>query len=375
MKNNFLKLNTFLIVFFLLISSCTTTDDPVIPGINCDFKYYNVAFAGGGGFNNCNTNRNHHYQIEIIGNNSIISIIANFSGINGKIHLLNSAFNSVSYSGTSTVAKIENLKIESGGIYYIIITTDIDDEGSYSLDICGDVYSAHRIQTVENSFNDQEWSPGGGFNSPNSWRNQHYSFNILEDNCFIDMIARSEGSNVRLYFLNSAGNTVTYSGISTNEQILGYNIENSGTYIISANTDENHNGTFDLSIFSRSGFIDNVIKINSTDFSPKTGEWNPGGGINNYNSPDNDRYTFEVLENTHIDIIGKSQGANCRIYLLDSGGNSITYTGINTYVEINSREITAGTYTISINADESDNGTYELFLHGKEGSVTELIPE
>lgn len=374
MKRKVFNFNIFVIAFFLLINSCTTNDDPPVPGINCDFKFYNVALTGGGGYNNINTNRNHHYQIEIVGNNSIISVFANFAGITGKIYLLNSAYNSVSYSGTSTEAKIENLQIENGGIYYIIIATDIDDEGTYSLDICGDVFSAERIQTVEDSFNDQEWSPGGGFYSPYSWRNQHYSFDILEDNCFIDMIVRSEGTNVRIYLLNSAGNTVSYSGVSTNEQILGYNIENSGTYMISANTDENHTGSFDLSIFSRAGFIDNVIKINSTDFSPKTGAWNPGGGIYNYNSPDNDRYTFEVLENTHIDIIGKSQGANCRIYLLDSGGNSITYTGIDTYVEINSREISQGTYTISINADESDNGTYELFLYGKEGSVTELIP-
>jgi len=375
MKKELFIINLLVLAFFLLINSCTINEDPPLPNINCDFKFYNVTLAGGGGYNNINTNRNHHYQIEVPVSNSIISVFANFSGISGKIHLLNSANTTVSYTGTILNPMIENFQIENAGIYYIIIATDIDNEGTYSLDICGDVFSAERIQTVEDYFNDQEWSQGGGFDSPNSWRNQHYSFNVLEDNCFIDMIARSEGTNVKMYFLNSAGNTVTYSGVSTNEQILGYNIENSGTYMISANTDDNHTGTFDLSIFSRSGFIDNLVKINSTDFSPKNGAWNPGGGIDNYNSPDNDRYTFEVLENTHIDIIGKSQGANCRIYLLDSGGNYLTYSGIDTYVEIKCREITVGTYTISINAAESDNGTYELFLYGKEGSVTELVPE
>jgi hypothetical protein len=374
MKKEILKFNIFLLVFFLLVYSCTTKDDSPIPGINCDFKFYNVVIEGGG-FNNCNSYRNHHYQIEIASNNSIISILADFSGIDGKIHLLNSALNSIAYSGVSVEVKIENFEIENSGTYFIVISTDIDDEGSYSLYICGNVASAIRIQSDEDSFNDQEWSPGGGFNSCNSWRNKHYSVEILEDNTFIDIVIKSEGTNAKIYLLNSAGNVVTYSGVSTNEQIIGFNVENSGTYILSANTEDNYTGTFDLSIFSKSNSFGNVVKVNSTNFSPKTGGWNPGGGFNDFNSPDNDRYTFEVTENTHIDLVGKSQGANCRIYLVDSGGNPITYTGIDTYVVINGCEISQGIYTVAINTGVSDNGTYELYLYSREGSVTELIPE
>lgn len=375
-----MKKTNFKIYIILAATLLVTTFacDPIhvspFPGVNCIAFYEDVPIVGGGDYE-YNSYRNNHYKIVVPNDNSLVSIAADFTGTEGRIYILNDAGEILTNSYLTDYATIENYEINFSGIYYVVITSD--NPGTYTLDICGDITSSLPINADLFTFNAQSWNPAGGDYQKNSWRNQHFKIETTEDNTFIDIIAHSQGLNCRIYLTNSAGGALTNSYLDQHVLINAYKIENKGVCYVTICGEDDKSGTFDLSIVSKSGTLINVEKINSTNFNKHPGGWNPGGGIYNYESPLNDKYAFTVSNHCFVDIIAKSAGANCKLYLLNSAGNpvsgGISYTAI--YADLVAVELVPGNYKVVVCADDGDSGTYDLYFYSKSGAVTDLTPQ
>lgn len=372
MKILFLAIYSIIATAIFLSLSSFQEPNSQLPDDHCANYFENVPIIGGG-INNFNSFRNNHYKIVIPKDNSTISISVKITGANGKIYLLDDAGNYLTYSSEGTNVAIDKFKIRNEGNYIIVINSE--NQGIYSLDICGDVLSAEPLIADVINFNAGNWNPAGGINHYNSWRNKHFSIDVKEDNSYIDFIAKSQGLSCKIYILNSAGEYITYSSEGTDVQIIAFKIVYKGTYSIVICGEDDNIGTFDLSMVSKSGVIQNAKKINSTNFNPHSGAWNPGGGMNNYISPKNDKYFFTVSKTTHIDLVAKAAGANAKIYILNSANDYITYSSEGLQPTITQYKITPGDYSAVLTTGENKSGTYNLIIYSKEGTISDLIPK
>jgi hypothetical protein len=362
-----------LTLLLFLFNSCELFEE--VDNSN-DFEFEMISITPGGGYEEHNSYRNHHYQFETTTEGAIIDVAAEFSEIEGKIFILNSARSVVKNSGIVSVdEKIESLELPSSGSYYIVITTDVDVKGSYTLIInSDDINNVERIYSDKHSKESNSWESAGGYSAFNSYRNAHYKLDVAKDHCYIDIVCKSQQAESKIHLLNSAYTSVKNSGYpSINEQITGYEIANKGTYYLIATADEGESGTFDMYIYSKEGAINHVTTITSS-IASKSGSWSPGGGISNYSSSDNAQYKFEVKEKTYIDIIAKSEGAETKIFLLDPAGDEIKNSGYPTTYELISEfeVVNPGEYTIALTAGETDNGTFDLFVYAKSGTIGSL---
>lgn len=365
---------------FLFLYSCEIEDDSMTPNPLGDFAFENIAIGPGGDYYNADSWRNHIYEMDINQDNAIISINATFADINGRIMILDSARNPESSSGNpATQVRLESVELDNMGKYFIVVAIEEDQEGSYTLIVNGEqVNEIFRVPAQIEGATGQEWTEAGGYYEPDSYRNVHFSFDVLEDDQFVDVVLKSQGTNSRLYILNSARGTDASSGNPATYSALTHEFEQAGSYSIVVCSEENSSGTFDLSIFSRENIIANFQKIESTT-DCQNGSWIDGGGFYEPLSPNNKRFTFSVLEPTYIDVTCASTGTNNRISILDSAGNQFSSSGnpsVNTLIaeeEFNLSEV--GEYTIAVMTEESNSGNFELCITSRNGTITGLTPE
>ena len=363
-----MNISKILSAFFLILATLTQSCTP--ESNRCNFFYDNVAIVGGGN-DNYNSFRNNRYKITIATDKSTITIKAEFKGTNGRIYILNSAGSSVKYSGVGISESITDYVVDKAGTYYVVLNSS--EPGTYSLDICGDVAKVETVDATKKSFDNQNMLVGGGPDAYNSWRNKHFTFEITENDSYVDFTTKSKTTNCRIYILNSAGNSIKYSGLGINEGISPLNLDK-GIYSVVVCGEESKATTFDLAIYAKSGVVTNANNVNSTSFIKKTGLFSPGGGIDAFTSLTNPKFTFTVSTPTQIDVIANSAGLNNRIYLLNSAGSSIKYSSAALNTTIEQFQLANGTYTVVMCGEKDKNGSFDVVLHSKEGTVSDLVP-
>jgi hypothetical protein len=359
-----------LLALTIFLQSCTP-DDSATPFGRCKNYFDNVPIVGGGTVN-FNSFRNNRYKVNIPSDKSTITIKAEFKGTNGRIYILNSAGNSIKNSDANISVSITDYLLDKAGTYYVVLNTN--EPSTYSLDICGDVSTVETISASKKSFDTQSMLTGGGTVAYNSWRNKHFTFEITEDDSYVDFTTKSKTTNCRMYILNSAGTSIRNSDVGTYEAISPLNL-NKGIYSVVVCGEESKATNFDLAIYSKSGVVTNANNVNSTSFTKKTGQFSPGGGTTAFTSLTNPKFTFTVNTPTRIDVIANSAGLNCRIYLLNSAGNSISNSDVGISTNIEQLQLASGTYTVVMCGEKDKNGSFDVVLHSKEGTVSDLVPK
>jgi hypothetical protein len=208
---------------------------------------------------------------------------------------------------------------------------------------------------------------GGGSNQYNSYRNNHYEMNVNTDNTIITLSCIFNGTNGRMYILNSAGDYIQYSSEGQQVDITSYNISKSGKYYIIICAEQA--GTYDL---DACGSIALIRQNNETSAlnQQKTPD---GGGINTYNSWRNIHYAFEVKNNsTYIDFLVNSKSGNTRIYILNSAGNYIQYSSEGTRPNIVGYELPKGKYQLIVCNEVDKPNNFDLSMYFLQGSVSPL---
>jgi hypothetical protein len=366
-----LKKQALFVILILTVLLQACKPDEAVPSNRCKNYFDNVTIVGGG-TENFNSFRNNRYKINIATDKSTITIKAEFKGVSGRIYILNSAGSSIKNSGLSISESITDYVVDKAGTYYVVLNSS--ESGTYSLDICGDVSNVEAISATKKSFDNQNMTVGGGSEAYNSWRNKHFAFEITEDDSYVDFIIKSKITNCRIYILNSAGNTIKNSGVGLFEGISPLNLSK-GTYSVVVCGEENKSTNFDFAIYAKSGVVTNANSINSTSFTKKTGLFSPGGGTEAFTSLANPKFNFTVNVPTQIDVIANSAGLNCRIYILNSAGGSIKNSGVALSATIEQYQLASGTYTVVVCGEKDKNGSFEVMLHSKEGTVTDLVPK
>ncbi len=181
------------------------------------------------------------------------------------------------------------------------------------LNIQGDIQNIKKLNSRRKEVIGS-WESSGGRNI-GSFRNDHFLFNVPSDNTYIDVIIQSGVDNY-LYVINSLGFIVS----ETDSDRLVSNLK-SGTYrLVVATFASARDSNYILNVV---GQYENLQEKPSNTIET-IGAWVASGG-RDINSPNNPKYSFEVTEESLVDITITSSIDNY-LYLVDNLGLIIAQT-------------------------------------------------
>lgn len=211
------------------------------------------------------------------------------------------------------------------------------------------------------------WDYGAGNNFPQSFRNAHYTVELLSDRDTLNITLSSNETDVSLWLYNPLGELVRQRWGDRTENIFAAELA-SGTYTIIAGTNRRGEaGNFTLDV---SGNIGDINRLKSVT-EEQTGDWHTNGGGNNFpQSARNHTYLFEVTENNSaLDIVLVSDDTDVSLWFYNSlnelvrqrwggrseyvveGANAGTYRVV---VGTNARGVLDADYSINVNGCFSD---------------------
>ena len=205
------------------------------------------------------------------------------------------------------------------------------------------------------------WQSSGGRNK-DSFRNPHYLFDLAQDGD-VSFNITSNSQNY-IYLLDNLGTIVAEINNTTLTQTL-----TAGTYtVVAATYNGNVSENYTLQIL---GGVSNIRKIDS-QYLTRSNTWTLSAGRNT-SSYRNHHYTFDVTQDTYIDIM-LTTSVGTALYLLDSHdvtvGTSESTGGlaqIHTALKPDTYRLVAGTYTAGATMID-----YTVEMYGQFSNFTQI---
>lgn len=260
------------------------------------------AWVSSGGQNRLSF-RNHHFLFDVTQAGNVEINIA--SNVSTYLYLINSLGIVVEQSSQSTI----NTNL-SQGHYKLIAATYYDlEKSSYDLTIQGSIANIRKInsQRIEQTGG---WESSGG-QSRNSYRNDHYFFDVPSDS-YIDIVIQSN-ANTYMYLVNSLG--IIVKETSKNRLVSSVPADSYRLVIATYYVGESSNY-----IFTAVGQLEN-LREKASNVIETVGAWTSSGGQDRY-SINNPSYSFDVTEEGLIDVT-ISSSVNNYLYLVDSLDNVV----------------------------------------------------
>ena len=284
--------------------------------------------------------KNNHYYFDVLeGGDVDFNFVAGGAAATTGLRLFVFDHNNLLVSSRSSGAL--NVTLEAG-TYVLVPTISAKNAAlNYKVELVGAIDNIRKVAAQHIKIRDK-WESSGG-QDQDSLRNHHYSFEI-ERRSFLDIWVQSN-ANERLYLVdyNNGVTTGPHSGV------YGEEID-PGKYTLVVATNSAFQ-SFDYSVnmvsqFKNESGIPIVSKKESVS-AIRSGDWGAlGSGGDNKGSLRNDHYTFDVTEDSYIDIaLDTSAGSmiDPRLYLVDSKGFSL-FSGTSTL----KGEVSLGSYTLVV---------------------------
>jgi PKD repeat protein len=310
--------------------------------------------------------RNHHYNFEIKEENQInINLV---SSVNVNIFIYDAlgieVYKSDRFFNTS-VTFDNRLKV---GKYKLVVAGDEGSDANYTLTFKGKL--AEKPTKIATQYEKVIGSWTSSINNvPMSARNRHYILETTQDTR-LDVII-SSSVNVRLYIIDELGfEIVNSSNLFFNRAIVGSVAVKKGKYrIVASTSQENQKANFTLDAF---GHIGSITEIKSVELST-TGSWTASSNL--ANSPNNPKYTIDILQDSQFDAILESS-VDVRLYILNDKGDAVHDSGLNFSKQTaKSIALKKGTYTlVAATRSNSQQANFNLFVYGHHIANLKLKP-
>ena len=356
----------YIAVFSLLLSilsGCKKTSTEPNPDGSTDQPSKNsrsftaswVAENGGaGGMQNPESFKNFQLEYEVESNNQPLTYNLVSSDLDVSFFLFDAngarLFESESGRNVSAEGKFNS------GKYRIVVMAERNGLGKFTLTISGIKKDIIKLPSNILNSGDKAWSEQGGGGLQSTFRNHVYTFEVTENNSFIDLEMVSKDTEIGLYLFDPTQLLLHAEG-QRSHYVLGK--LNKGTYTIMAATAvRGSRGNYQLNVY---GKAENLQQMASQE-KVINGNWANGKSL--------DKYTFEVTENNSIlDVELSSPAYGVLSAIINEKGEAVgghVYGGGNSVYDI--VRVQAGTYQIYVapeNSNETRSGNYKLVVFGK----------
>ena len=321
--------------------------DTTVNTITGGFQIVDSWMSSGGG--NRNSYKNHHYVFDA---NSAATVSMKMTSDTDNYMFL---VNSLDFVVGQVSGNLLNVDVEAGTYRLVAATWNPYQTSNFVLDITGDItkpakVSSNTLEVVS------EWISSGG-RQRKSYANKHYNFDVAQDS-FIDIEIQSNGANY-LYLVDSLDMVV--GEVSGNH--LFAKVPADSYRLVAATWNPNIESAYTLQL---TGQFSNLTEEPAARLE-FNGAWVSSGGRNR-NSPDNNRYDFDVTEDSLVDIKITSGVANY-LYLIDNANDlvvtEVSGNRLSTLVKAGNYRLVAATYS------PAQTSSYILNMYGK---IENVIP-
>lgn len=358
MKTTFTLL---IITFFVIACSKSENQDPNPDGSTAGSTKTSKKFSaewlaqtgGAGGLQNPDSFKNFQLEYEVEGNNQPIKYELTSSDLDVSFFLYdeNGARMYDSPSGRS----VSSEKTLNAGKYRIVVMAERNGLGKFSLTISGIKQDIVKISSKTLNSNEVAWSEQGGGGLYSTYRNHVYTFEVTENNTYVDIEMESKDTEIGLFLFDQVQLLTEATG-RRSHYILGK--LNKGTYVVMAATAiRGAKGKYKLNVY---GKVENLKKIDSQE-KVINGNW--------ANGKSGDKHKFEVTENNSaFEVELSSPSYQIAFAIVNEKGVVVggpQYGGGNSEFVIVTLQ--AGTYEVYVYPANSNSGSgnYKLLVFGK----------
>lgn len=299
--------------------------------------------------------RNQFYTFQVAGNNRPVSLTVTSSDINVGLYVYDPLNKPVNPYGTGYArSRTEDMVLNAGTYTVMVGTQERYDIGAYTLKGIGMESAFTRIPTIRAKALDVSFSIEGGGGQIYSPRNHYYTFEVTEDNSYIDINAQSAQSTLWFDLFGPSGARVVYSYTGTPR----YEIPklNKGLYSLWLGSGPRDAiAKYNLDLF---GNVQNLKQYVYDSAIVPDAYIGKGGKIT---------YTLTVTENnTALDISLRSPDVGGAFTVYNPNGQQIAYSYVGNYQWVN-EAASKGIYKIVLepNGNTSGLGKYTLSVYGK----------
>jgi len=306
--------------------------------------------------------RNLHYLFNVTESGNITIEIE--SAVSNYLYLIN-ALGIVVKEGRGNTLSAE---VASGNSYRVVAATNsVSETSNYTLKLLGNIEDVGKVDSQSKSV-EGSWTSSGG-QLKDSYRNDHYTFNVTADNSYIDILVQSNVAN-HLYLINSNDVVVKKTGDVSSGDVRLRSEVSAGSYkLVVATYFLGEIDSYDLTVV---GEFSNLTKKSVPNPVEKQASWSPSGGQDR-TSANNPSYSFDMTEDNIIDMTISSNVSNY-LYLINS--NDVVVEEASNVSSGDVRLLTgilpSGRYTVvAATYFDNEESNFTLTVYGQIANFTE----
>lgn len=333
--------------------------------------------SSAGGFSSYNSFKNFQYNFTVENANQTVSFELTSGDTDVKYALYDPLGQLIGTSSTGRNVS-QQVKLSPGERpHRLVVMADRQAVGKFSLKVSGAKDGLTPIEFATLRTDKQSWGELGGGGLTKSFKNHFYTFDVTEDNTFVDIELQSADTEVALYLYDSNGTQLSTVGAKRYVYIIP--TAKKGTYTLMVATAKRGSvGDYTCNVFGKVG---NLKKVASGS-EIKSDTWKAGkvGETAHVYSLD-----INSTGTSSLDIELSSSDVNVFLELQDGSGKRITNT-FSTAKTANlfSQDLAKGSYRIRVrpagtetasNPSQSANspgGAYKLSVFGQFANMKKL---
>ncbi len=336
---------TLLLLIGILTACTKTADEPspddiaaghkpgtTIKNATAEWKADN---GGAGGFDYPESFKNYQFDYEVEGNNQLITYSLTSSQIEVAFFVYDA--NGARLSESEGGRNVNDEKMLNAGKYRIVVMAERYALGKFELKIGNIKKDIVSVSFEVLKSGDKSWGEYGGGGAYVTPKNHFYSFEVTEDNTYIDIEMESKDTEIGLYLYDTNGEGIVGDDGKRKHFVIAK--LNKGIYqIMAATFTRGSRGNYTLKVFGK------TQNLNKRSVSEKAIEGNIA------NNKDVKMYTIEITENSSlIDLQLDATPMQVAIHLYESSGKLVknTLPGYNNSVALIER-VQKGTYKVYV---------------------------
>jgi PKD repeat protein len=346
----------------------TVTNGKALPTVSDE---YNSTKGTSGG--NSYTFRNHIYTFDVNEDNKIVT--ANIQSADVDVAFFwysplgQDLNNYPQFYGPKTSRNFTDIQKLNKGKYTLVVTTK--DRYAIGKDAAPVRVASARLLSTNKDFADGGGGMETNFNEYLSPRNKTYTFDVTEDNTYVDIDVASTSADTWVKLFDNLGQSQNYASIGAG-RTPNVNLKvNKGNYTLLVGTvDRLAKTNFSLEINGKASNLKekifNSLKTDDKWSGNTSSEW-PNGSFSEYN--------VDVIEdNLYMDVTITSVGENNIFKVYDSNSKIIEDMGFLFEDKINRRitKVSKGKYKIRVETRNKSTAAYSISIVGMVANLKKL---
>ncbi len=313
-----------------------------------------AANGGAGGFTNEESFKNFQYEYEVESNNQTVRFELKSNDLDVQFFLYKANGEKLIVSNKGRSVGVE--AVLNAGVYKMVVMAERNGRGKFELSINALKKDIKRLESKTIRSTNGTWGEYGGGGFVRSPKNDFYTFEVTEDNTFVDIELESADTEIGLFVYDTNGEILARPTLTSDRYLYFIKKLNKGKYsIMASSAKRNARGKYQVNVYGK------VDKLIEKEYVTSIGEdtWK--------NGKDEQGWAVEVTENNSLlDVELSSTDYKVKFEIVDSSGKKVGSGNNNSNNVSDIITVQKGKYSIYVSPASQISliGKYKLIIVG-----------